>query len=373
MVSIRKWLIAAGALLMISAISASCGTRGDERVDTIAACTGTEESTSPDDVVAAASQAEANGDEVAACVLAAAGEREDSLPPEWADAIERIVVERPLVLVQPHAADNPALSGIPIDPVGARLNSDLVANMLETIFRSGEGDLLTVFRDAIVPLHVDLWLEAGIGPEEVETGYLGQIDGRISQASGKVHVDQGRTVAVPNDETRPRVTVALRELARRTFTWLPTTESEATITDTYLDQAVERSLEVVAWGSTVDGQSDAASIEYGLETAEDEVWLHRLALTIAQRNQMVLAPDNEPAELVDPEDVFEYLFADSGAYRTVSFIVLPFPASDEVEALAWAEAGHEQLATLADWDRSFLYFYRAEQNQHDRVASPTGP
>ena len=93
-------------------------------------------------------------------------------------------------------------------------------------------------------------------------------------------------------------------------------------------------------------------------------------MTIAERDQLVLAPDGEPIELVDPEDVSEYLFADSGAFRTDSLVVLPTPVSDE--ALAEVDAHNTDLATLADWDRSLVYFYRFEQNRQDRVASSDG-
>ena len=201
--SAQRWLrwrsAFAGAVLMATQLSA-CGLGSDERVDAMAACTGSNDPANPEEVVAAADPIQVDGDEVAACVLTAAGTASDGLPAEWADVVERIIVQRPLVLVQPHDAENWLLADLPLDPVGTQIDSDLVTNALEAVFQSGEGALLVALRDTLIPLHVDLWLETGADPGEIDTGYLGEIDGRISQARARTTVQRGATIKAPDDE-----------------------------------------------------------------------------------------------------------------------------------------------------------------------------
>ena len=108
------------------------------------------------------------------------------------------------------------------------------------------------------------------------------------------------------------------------------------------------------------------SIEEG---DEFEVWLYRMALTIAERRQMVLAIDGEPVELVEPADVSGYLFDDHGAHEPDSMVVLPASTGDENQALAQVESGEGRSATLDDWD-DVLVDYAISRSRHDDTPGP---
>jgi hypothetical protein len=312
---------------------------------------------------------QAISDEAAIILLQGAGQTPEPLPTHIARAVDFTLATHPTAMSQREFVEGSNLdhAGLSATAVGTALDGEMVDNALDGVFRAGEGDLLAVTRDSLLPLQMDMWLEAGLNPAEIEAGYLGEIDGRISRAEAAANVERGAITDARNNEIRAVAGTAL-ELTAAGLTGGAAAPAAAVVTDAFIDQAVGRALDKVTWLPT-DNQLQAATEVAAVEEDEEEVWRYKMALTIAERGQLALAPDGEPVELVDPNDVFDYLFADVGAHWPESMVVLPSPMEGDELALGSAETGDGQWATLDDWSAVFAdYVY--EQDKFDDLHGP---
>ena len=237
---------------------------------------------------------EGRSTEAALWLLNSVGDETKGLSLPVALAVEQVLVDRPVAMVQSGKYDD-HLEDARLEPSDyedyrRELDPVTIDTVLINVFSSGAGDKLLDLRDALIPAAVIAAVEAGYGPDDLPSpNWLGEIDGRIDNAATVVGLKRAHDRDARNQAIRSLLGTFL-SAGGGAFAPVSGFGTEFA-TSAVLDQVADRGVNAAADEPgllSIDHELTAYQQLLEEENGETLIWDYRIAATLTDLDFLML-------------------------------------------------------------------------------------